>query len=87
MNAANTKFMVFSMPQNRVTPIQLRSADNDIEEVDSFNFIGIEIDKHLNWTTHINGVACKIYKTSGVLNKLKRALPGSILVSIIYIHR
>ena len=76
------KFMVFSMPQRKVTPIQLRIADNEIEGVDSFNFLGIEIDKHLNWTSHINRAACKISKTIGVLNKLKHTFPGSILVTI-----
>ena len=82
LNVAKTKFMVFSMPQRKVTPIQLRIADNEIEGVDSFHFLGIEIDKHLNWTSHINRAACKIYKTIGVLNKLKHTLPGSILVTI-----
>ena len=37
------KFMVFSMPQRKVTPIQLRIADNEIEGVDSFNFLGLKL--------------------------------------------
>ena len=34
LNVVKTKFMVFSMPQRKVTPIQLRIADNEIEGVD-----------------------------------------------------
>ena len=67
LNAAKTKFIVFSMPQNRINILVLRLTDSDIECVESFNFLGIIIDKHVNWVAHTNKVASRIYRTIGVL--------------------
>ena len=82
LNAAKTKFIVFSMPQNKINIPVLRLADSDIECVDSFNFLSITIDKHVNWVAHTNKVASRISRTTGVLNRLKNILPIYILKSI-----
>ena len=75
LNAAKTKLIVFSMPQNRINIPILRLADLDLECVDCFNFLGITIDKHVNWIAHTNKVASRLYRTTGVLNRLKNVLP------------
>ena len=54
LNASKPKFMVFSMPQKKVVIPRLKIADTEIESVDQFNFLGITLDKHLNWNAHIN---------------------------------
>ena len=74
LNAAKTKLIVFSMPQNIINIPVLRLADLDIECVDSFNFVGITIGKHVNWIAQTNKVASRIYRTTGVLNGLKNGL-------------
>ena len=82
LNAAKPKFIVFSMPQNIINIPVLRLADSDIECVDSFNFLSITIDKHVNWVAHTNKVASRVSRTTGVLNRLKNVLPIYILKSI-----
>ena len=57
--------MAFHMPQTKVglqLP-QLCLAETDIEYGDNFNFLGINIDKHLNWASHINMISSKVLKT------------------------
>jgi hypothetical protein len=49
--------------------------DTIIEYVDNFNFLGIILNKNLNWNTHIDVIAKKISKTIGILSKLKHYLP------------
>ncbi len=39
------------------------------------NFLGLTINEHLNWKSHIDKLANKISKTMGVLNKLKHFVP------------
>ena len=46
--------MVFHMPQKRIQLPVLRIAGEDIAFVDNFNFLGIIINKHLNWTSHVD---------------------------------
>ena len=72
------------MPQNIINIPVLRLADSDIECVDSFNFLGITIDKHVKWVAHTNKVASRIYRTTGVLNRLKNILPTIYILKSIY---
>lgn len=54
----------------------------EIEQVDSFNFLGIQIDNDMKWTSHINNLACKLLRTVGILNKLNKLLPIFTLLNI-----
>ena len=45
--------------------------NDEIERVDSFNFLGVTIDKHLNWKQHTEIIANKLSKYCGILSKLK----------------
>ena len=40
------------MPQHIIHIPVLRFEDSDIKCVDSFNFVGITNDKHVNWVAH-----------------------------------
>ena len=57
-------------------------AGTDIEFVDNFNFLGIIINKHLNWTSHVDMLTAKLSKTIGILNILKHVLPINITRTI-----
>ena len=72
--------MVFHMPQKRIQLHLLKIAGSDIEFVDNFNFLGIIINKHINWTSHVDMLTAKLSKTIGILNTLK--LPINILRTI-----
>ena len=82
LNVKKTKAMIFHMPQKKVQLPLLRIAESNIEYVDHFNFLGITINKHLNWASHIDALASKISKTTGVLNSLKHILSNNILRTI-----
>ena len=53
-----------------------------VECVDSFNFLGLLLDTHLNWKGQTSKIANKISRTIGVLTKLKQYLPSRILLTI-----
>ena len=46
-----------------------------VEHVDTFNFIGITIDKHLNWNPYVDTISSKVSRSLAILNKLKIILP------------
>ena len=62
LNTKKTKAMIFHMPQKQVTTPKLKIDGTSVEFVNSFNYLGITIDKHLNWQDHINSIAKKISK-------------------------
>ena len=44
-----------------------------------FNFIGLTIDQHLDWSPHIQKISNKMSRTLGIMNHLKRILPTNSL--------
>ena len=81
LNVNKTKYMIFHNYQrdiNSYTP-DVRIKNQPIERVTEFNFLGLTIDEHLNWNAHIQKISNKIAKSIGIINRLKRYLPLSIL--------
>ena len=79
LNIIKSKFMLFHIPQRKITPSKLYIDDILIDYVTVFNFLGINIQKKLKWDTHINSISLKIGQRVGILNKLKHSLPLNIL--------
>ena len=78
LNVDKTKAMIFHMPQKKVEKPVLLVNGTVIEYVNNLNFLGITLNNHLDWDSHINKVAHKISRTTGILNK-KKILPQHIL--------
>ena len=55
-----TKAMIFHMPQKIIIIPKLQLNETVIEFVDNFVFLGITINKHLNWINHGTHVTNKI---------------------------
>ena len=75
------KYMTFHAINKNIEGLipELRINDINIERVQNFNFLGLNLDEHMFWKHHIDIVANKLIKFSGVLNKLKKILPVYIL--------
>ena len=54
----------------------------NIEVVENFNFLGIIINKQLNWNSRIEYISGKISITIGVLNRIKHQVPLEVLVTV-----
>ena len=50
--------------------------------MDEFNYLGLIINKHLKWNSHVNKIGNKISQTIGVINKLKHLIPQKTLLTI-----
>src|SRR6218665_3839237 len=55
-----------------------------ITQVGSVKFLGVMVDEHLNWKTHINNIRKKIAKNIGILSKVAYLLPANVLKSLYY---
>ena len=82
LNANKSKFMLFHSP-NKIIDIQsIEINGTKVDCVDSFNFLGLLRDTHLNWKGQTSKTANKISRTIGVLTKLKQYLPSRIRLTI-----
>ena len=77
--------MIFR-PRQKTLPItrQIIIENNVLEQVDNIKFLGVYIDQHLTWKTHVNFFAAKISKSVGLLYKAKCYLPSKSLRTLYY---
>ena len=83
INLEKTNYMVFR-PHNLnidTSSLNINLNGHKIQEVKFTKFLGVTIDEYLSWKYHVNEIACKISKVTGVLNRLKSFLPLSVLVN------
>ena len=77
--------MIFR-PRQKTLPVtrQIIIENNVLQQVDNTKFLGVYIDQHLTWKTHVNFIAAKISKSVGLLYKAKYYLPSKSLLTLYY---
>ena len=58
------------------------SVIKSIDQVSTFNFLGLHINSQLTWQTHIDEISKKISRVIGLIYKLQYILPQKILLSL-----
>ena len=81
LNGDKTKYIIFSYKKSIELPI-IKIGDNCIQETHSTKFLGVIFDKHLKFNEHIQYISTKISKSIGILYKLNKFLPHSVLKTI-----
>ena len=82
INTTKTKMTVFHTQQKHISYPDVIINNSHVEIVDDFKLLGITVNKHLKWNTHIENTAIKVSKYIGVLNRLKHTLPPRILYTL-----
>jgi len=82
INKIKTKYIIFQTLRSKIINLDLKIEHTQIECVEQFNFLGLTIQKHLNWTQHINNTATKISRVVGILKNLKTYLPQRTLLTV-----
>ena len=81
LNAKKTKMVCFRKKNQDLNlnsvAITLDGANLKFDE--GASFLGINLDSHLTWENHCNGVANTIARNSSVLNRVKKMLPPDSL--------
>ena len=73
--------MVFHSDKKKVLYPKLFIGAIEIERVDYFNFLCLQLNHTLKWNEQLGCVSLKILKSTGLLHKLKLEYPTSILKS------
>ena len=86
INAGKSKFMIFSTKQKNISEyklnMNLKICGIEIEQLDSFNFLGLTLDSNLSWNAHIKHIRVKLARTGGIIYRLKKFLPPHILKTL-----
>ena len=79
LNTQKTKLILFHRKQKHLDKINVVINGIEIEHVLSFNFLGIMLDEHLSWKSHIEMVGNKISKVTRILYRLKNVFSDKML--------
>ena len=83
LNVKKSKFMLIGSNAHlsKVDSIVISSDGTPLEEVQSFLYLGIVVNKNLTWEDHLKRLRCKINKKLGLLRRIKSCLPVSARAS------
>ena len=84
LNISKTKCVLFHSKHQQIQNVLLNVVMNNspIEIVDDINFLGIHINKHLDWKIHVSMCGNKISRSVYTLKCLKNEIPHAILLTI-----
>ena len=69
------------MPQRKLNPSIIKIDGIQLEPMSNFNFLGILINENINWSKHINKISYSIYKTIGIIRKMKKRFTIQCIVN------
>jgi len=86
LNLTKTNFIVFRSNKKQIPPStnHITIDGVNIPQVNSSKFLGVHMDQHLKWNTHIDEINKKITKSIGILNRISYLLPSQILINLYY---
>ena len=82
-----SKYMLFHTPIKKVEFPNIKIDNAAIERVETFNFLGLILNQHMNWKSHLDILSNKIARAIGILNRLFIPLHVKLTIyfSLIYI--
>lgn len=84
INVDKTKFIIFSYRKEFHLSGPIVVGNEMIQQTDSVKFLGIILDQNLNFSLHVHSVASKLSRVLGLLNRLRRFFPLSVMLSLYY---
>ena len=84
LNIDKTHYSIFrSIRKCPVTTNHLKINNENLKHVKDTKFVGVIIDEHLNWASHIKTIKCKLARGIGMLCKARKVLKSSTLLPYI----
>jgi hypothetical protein len=75
INVNKTKTMKITPTKTRVSePLNIKTLGESVEEVDTFKYLGLTIDKHLTWNTQYEEVCQKMSQRIFLINRHKKCV-------------
>ena len=85
LNIIKTNFMLFKSSSKKITKqLNIKIKDHYITQIKSTKFLETIVEDQLKWKEHINFVANKISRLTGILCKARHFVTRSLLKSIYY---
>jgi len=88
LNLTKTSFMVFHPKHMQLDPndidCQLKFGNEIISEVSSVKFLGLNLDRHLDWSEHFKVLNGRLGRANYIMNSVKNMLPTACRKTLYY---
>jgi hypothetical protein len=85
INLNKTNFIVFQTRRNKlVSKLKMKTGKEEINEVETTNFLGIDIDSNLTWEKHIDKICNNISGNLFVIKRLSSVADLDVLYTAYY---
>ena len=85
LNVTKTELVIFKPKHKKLDfEFKIKSNGKKLFQTNSVKYLGIKIDKQLNWREHINEVAIKLNRANAMLYKVREFVSTDTLRSIYY---
>ena len=85
INVSKSKYMIFKSRQKRLTvDLSIKVNNSKLDKAKEVMFLGVILDEHLSWKSHISHVANKISKSIGIIYRASFYLFKSSLRILYY---
>ena len=76
VNSSKSEYMIAGTPQRlrSFESMNLILDNNEIKRVDSSKYLGMHLDSHISWNTHVDKLAKKVSSRIGVLKVCSHCL-------------
>ena len=83
LNIKKTNFILFTTKKIK-KPIVVQIDGINVEQVNEFKFLGVIITNKLSWDSHIKTIRNKASKSIGIICKVSKNMPWSILRNLYF---
>ena len=85
LNVEKSNFVIFHPVQKKVNyNLQIQINSQAIKNETQIKYLGITLDSHLNWKSHISYISSKIKRSIGIISKARHYVNLDILVNLYY---
>ena len=87
LNVNKTKYTIFT-PNRNISDLHnetIKLNDTPISRENSIKFLGVYIDEHITWKTHINQLKTKLTSALFAINRTKHILPHEALKTLYFV--
>jgi len=75
--------MLFHFYQRKINfTLDLKINNISISKTEVFDFLGLQVHENLNWNAHISKIGNKLSKVIGILKRLNKYIPTTVLLLI-----
>ena len=85
LNVEKTELVIFKHKKKKLEcPIRIKLSRKRLYPSNSIKYLGVKIDKNLNWNDHIHDIATKLNRANALLFKIRNYVNFNTLKSIYF---